>query len=111
VIDSSSRSVRSNSYNTKKLRRIGIARRQDRLRLRQFMQGVTQRLTLGYRGRRRNLIELLNRPLGQVLVELNNDFNKLKKHPKRVRIIGSRLLLRQLQKREQLRRLRVVERT
>jgi hypothetical protein len=36
VSDSSSRSVRSSSYNTKKLRKIDIARRQGSLRLRQF---------------------------------------------------------------------------
>jgi hypothetical protein len=79
VIDSSLRSVRSFNYNTKKLRRIGIARRQGRRRLRQFMQGVRQRLRLGYQGRRRQLIELLRRSLGQLLVGLNNDSNKLLK--------------------------------
>jgi hypothetical protein len=73
------------SYNTKKLRQTGIVRRQGRLRLRQFKRGVMQRLRLGYRGRRRKLIELLNRPLGQLLVGLINASNKLLKLPKRLR--------------------------
>jgi hypothetical protein len=44
------------------------------------------------------------------LVELNNDSNKLKKLPKRVRNVALRLLLRQLQKREPLRSLRLAVR-
>jgi hypothetical protein len=98
VSDNSSRSVRSSSYNTKKLRQVGIARRVVRLRLRRFKRGVMSRLRLGYQGRREKLIELLNRPLEQLLVELNNNFNKLEKRPKRVRSIASMLLLRQLKK-------------
>jgi hypothetical protein len=54
------------SYNTKKLRQTGIARRQVRLRMMQFKRGVAQKFRLRYRGRRGKLIELLNRPLGQV---------------------------------------------
>jgi hypothetical protein len=44
------------------------------------------------------------------LLELNNDSNKLKKLPKRVRNAALRLLLRQLQKGEPLRSLRQVVR-
>jgi hypothetical protein len=81
VIDSSLRSARS-SYNTEKLRQTGIVRRQGRLRLRQFKRGVRQRLRLGYQGRRRKLIELVNRPPWQLLAGLVNDLNKLSKSPK-----------------------------
>ena len=77
MIDSSLRSVRRSSYNTKKLRQTDIVRRQSRLRLRQFKRGVRQRLRLGYRGRRRMLIKLLNRPLEQLLAGLINNSNKL----------------------------------
>jgi hypothetical protein len=48
-------------------------------------------------------------PHKQLLVELNNNFNKLKKRPKRVRGVASRLLSRQVQNRELLRRLVVEE--
>jgi hypothetical protein len=60
--------------------------------------------------RLRGLGRLLTRPHEQLLVELNNDFNKLKRRLKRVRSIASRLLSKQLQNRELLRRLKVVER-
>ena len=85
MIDSSLRSARRSSYNTKKLRQTGIVRRQGRLRLRQFKRGVGQRLRLGYRGRRRMLIELLIRPLGQLLARLTNDLSKLSKPLRSVR--------------------------
>ena len=102
MIDSSLRSARRSSCNTKKLRQTGIAMRQGRLRLRQFKQGARQRLRLGYRGRRRKLIELLNRPLGQPLAGLINDSNKLSKSPRRVRNAASRLLQKLPRKRELL---------
>jgi hypothetical protein len=60
--------------------------------------------------RLRGLGRLLTRPHEQLLVELNNDFNKLKRRLKRVRSIASRLLSKQLQNRELPRRLKVVER-
>jgi hypothetical protein len=44
------------------------------------------------------------------LVELNNDPDKLKRLPKGLRNVASRLLLRQLQKKEQVRSLRLVVR-
>jgi hypothetical protein len=53
---------------------------------------------------------VLKRPLGQLLVGLNNNFNKLKQHSRRVGGIASRLLSRLVQKRELLCRFRVVER-
>jgi hypothetical protein len=92
VIDSSLKSARRSRHNTKKLRQIGVAKRQGRLRLRKLKRGVRQRLRLGYRGRRRKLIKLLNRPLGHLLAGLINDPNKLLKPPKRVRSAGLRLL-------------------
>jgi hypothetical protein len=49
-------------------------------------------------------------PPEQRLVELNNDFNKLTKLPRCSRNVASKLLLRQLQKREPLRGLRLVVR-
>jgi hypothetical protein len=55
-------------------------------------------------------VRLLIELHGPRLVELNNDSNKLKKLPKRVRNVALRLLLRQLQKREPLRSLRLVVR-
>ena len=55
-------------------------------------------------------MKLLIEPHDRQLVGLNNDSNKLKKRPKRVRGIASRLLSKQLQKRELLRMLKVVER-
>jgi hypothetical protein len=67
-------------------------------------------MRLGYRGRQRRRGRLLIEPHKQLLVGLNNDSNKLKKYPKTVRGIASRLLLKQLQKRELLLRLRIVER-
>jgi hypothetical protein len=60
--------------------------------------------------RLRELERLQIKPHVQLLVELNNDFNKLKKRLKRARGITSRLLLKQLQNKELLRRLKVVER-
>jgi hypothetical protein len=60
--------------------------------------------------RLRGLRRLLTSPHEQLLVELNNDFNKLKKRLKRVRSVALRLLSKQLQNRELLRRLKVVER-
>jgi hypothetical protein len=92
VSDSSSRSVRSSSYNIKKLRQIDIAKSQDRQRLRRFMQDVRQRLRLEYQGRRRRLRRLLNRPCAWQLAGLINDSNKLSNIPKRVRSAASRLL-------------------
>jgi hypothetical protein len=92
VIDSSLRSVRRSSYNTKKLRQKGIARRQSRLRLRQFKQDIRQRLRLGYQGRRGKLIELLNRPLEQLLAGFINNSNKLSKPLRRVRSAALSLL-------------------
>jgi hypothetical protein len=65
----------------------------------QFKQGARQRLRLGYRGRRRKLIELLNRPIGQLLAGLINDSNKLSIPPRRVRSAASRLLQRLPRKR------------
>ena len=100
--DSSLRSVRSNSYNIKKLRQIDITRSQGRLRLRQFKQGVRQRLKLEYQGRRRRLRRLLNRPHTRQLTGLINDLNKLLKIPKRVRSAASRLLQKLPKKRELL---------
>jgi hypothetical protein len=55
-------------------------------------------------------VRLQIEPYEPRLVELNNDSNKLKKLPKRVRNVASKLLLRQLQKREPLRSLRLVVR-
>jgi hypothetical protein len=55
-------------------------------------------------------VKLQIKPPEPRLVELNNDSNKLKKLPKRVSNVASRLLLRQLQKGEPLRSLRVVVR-
>jgi hypothetical protein len=55
-------------------------------------------------------VRLLIELHGPRLVELNNNSNKLKKLPKRVRNVASRLLSRQLQKREPLRSLRLVVR-
>ena len=48
MIDSSLRSARRSRHNTKKLRQIGVAKRQGRLRTRKFKRGVRQRLRLGY---------------------------------------------------------------
>jgi hypothetical protein len=59
--------------------------------------------------RRTRLGKLLSRRLEQLLVELNNDSNKLLKLPRLVRGEASTQLLMQAQKREQLRSLRVVE--
>jgi hypothetical protein len=56
-----------------------------KLRLRKFKRDVRQRLRLGYQGRRRKVIELLNRPTGQLFAGLINDLNKLSKPSKRVR--------------------------
>jgi hypothetical protein len=67
-------------------------RRQGRLRLRRFKRGVRQRLRLEYPGRKRKLIKLLNRPLGQLLTGLINNLNKLLKPPSRVRSTALRLL-------------------
>jgi hypothetical protein len=55
-------------------------------------------------------VRLLIEPHDRQLTRLNNDSNKLLKLPKRVRNVASGLLLRQLQKREQLRSLRAVVR-
>ena len=55
-------------------------------------------------------MRLLIEPHNRQLARLNNDSNKLRKLPKRARNVASRLLSRQLQKREQLRSLRVVMR-
>jgi hypothetical protein len=55
-------------------------------------------------------VRLLIEPYDKQLARLNNDSNKLKKLPKRVRSVALRLLLRQLQKRELLRSLRIVVR-
>ena len=96
MFNGSLRSARRSSYNTRKLRQVSIARRQGRPRLRQFKRGVWQRLRLGYRGRRRKLIELLKRPPGQLLAGLINDSNKLSKPLRWVRITALRLLLKLL---------------
>jgi hypothetical protein len=85
-----------------RLRQTGIVSRQGRLRLRQFKQGVRQKLRLGYGGRRRKPIELLKRLLGQLLVGLINDSNKLLNPSKRVRSAASRLLQKLSQKTELL---------
>ena len=53
-------------------------------------------------------MRLLIEPHDRQLVGLNNDSSKLKKLPKEARGETSRQLLRQAQKREQLRSLRVV---
>jgi hypothetical protein len=79
-------------------------------KLRLLKQGVRLELRLEYQGKQRWLVRLLIELHDRQLLELNNDSNKLKKTPKRVRNIASRLLSRQLQKREQLRSLRVVVR-
>jgi hypothetical protein len=92
MIASSFKSARRSSCSTKKLRQIGVAKRQGRLRMRKFKRGVRQRLRRGYRGRRRKLIELLNRPPGQLLAGLSNDLNKLLNLPKGVRSTASRPL-------------------
>ena len=55
-------------------------------------------------------MRLLIEPHDRQLARLNNDSNKLKKLPKGARNAAFRLLSRQLQKREQLRSLRVVVR-
>jgi hypothetical protein len=102
VIDSSLKSAKRSNYNIKKPRQAGIVKRQGKLRLRQFKRGVRQRLRLEYRGRRRKLIELLNRPLGQLLAGLINDSNKLLKPPRRIRSGASRLLRKPLQERDLL---------
>jgi hypothetical protein len=52
-------------------------------------------------------VRLLIEPHEQLRVELNNDFNKLKKLPKRVRGEASRLLLRLIKKRDLSRGLKV----
>jgi hypothetical protein len=98
VIDSSLKSVRRSSYNSKKLRQTDIARSQGRQRPRQFKQDIRQRLRLGYRGRRRRLRRLLNKPCARRLAELINDSNKLSKRPRRVRSAASRLLQSYLKK-------------
>ena len=53
-------------------------------------------------------MRLLIEPHDRQLARLNIYSNKLKKLPKRARNVALRLLLRQIQKREQLRSLRVV---
>jgi hypothetical protein len=73
VIDSSFKSARRSRHPPKKLKQIGVAKRQGKLRLMKFKRGVRQRLRLGYQGRRRKLIKLLNRPLGQLFAGLSND--------------------------------------
>jgi hypothetical protein len=55
-------------------------------------------------------VKLQIEPPEPLLVKLNNDFNKLKRLPKEVSNVALRLLSRQLQKREQLRSLRLVVR-
>jgi hypothetical protein len=55
-------------------------------------------------------VRLLIEPHNRQLARPNNDSNKLSKPPKGARKVVSRLLLRQLQKREQLHSLRVVVR-
>ena len=110
MIAYSNRSLRRNSNNSKMLRELVYERIKGRLKLRISGQGVQLGLRLGYQGRRRRRERLLIEPHEQLLVELNNNSNKLKKLPKRVRGVASRLLLEQLQKRELLRMLKVVER-
>jgi hypothetical protein len=56
-------------------------------------------------------VRLLIEPHDRQLVGLNNDSSKLKKLPKEARGDALRHLLRQAQKREQLRSLRVVVRS
>jgi hypothetical protein len=53
-------------------------------------------------------VRLLIEPHEQLRVELNNDSNKLKKPPKRVRGGASRLLSRLIKKRDLSRGLKVV---
>jgi exopolyphosphatase/pppGpp-phosphohydrolase len=60
-------------------------------KLRLSKQGVRPGLRLEYEGRRRRRRRLLIEPHEQLLVRLN-DSRKLKKRPKRVRGMGSRLL-------------------
>jgi len=55
-------------------------------------------------------VKLLIEPQDRQLVGLNNDSNKLKKLTKEARGDASTQLLRQVQKREQLRSLRIVVR-
>jgi hypothetical protein len=65
-------------------------------KLRLLKQGVRLELRLEYQGKQRRLVRLLIELHDRQLVELNNDSNKLKKTPKRVRNVASRLLSRQL---------------
>jgi hypothetical protein len=110
VIASSNKGLRRSNNNSKKQRWLAIVRLKGKLKLRLLKQGVRLELRLEYQGKQRRLVRLLIELHDRQLVELNNDSNKLKKTPKRVRNIALRLLLRQLQKREQLRSLRVVVR-
>jgi hypothetical protein len=55
-------------------------------------------------------VRLLIEPHDRQLARLDNDSNKLLKLPKRARNVASRLLSRQLQRREPLRSLREVAR-